>query len=221
VINVEPLSIQVKRARRSFLNYDYMKAKFVADTNEGDGLLVMAARVRTAPGSIDEEVIPDFFRIHFGPPPTLQGLPPELFPGVSPPDGSLPNGGESFGAQAFRNVHHFHFLHWIDSTLGQHAVFRDQGYDYESSGKGFGFANALYSPNRDFLVLVVADNNRDCAAYLEFFRRRDHRLLAKIRVDSCFDVSFVLESFGWVTERDFVLVSGTHSSDCVVCRLEK
>jgi len=227
LLDVEPLSAQFRNAQH-VPNYSFGLAEFEPDSHGDGGTLRLALRVTVDPPVVIppdfsyRAVLPDAFRIHFRQPATMEELAPDRLKDLQPPTGHLNYGGKIAGASEFRRIKHWHPLNWFDSTFGERAVFRDGAFNYESSGKGYGIEFALYSPNEDFVALGAGDNDHDCAAYLEIYRRRDHRQLAKIRVDSCgFDTGLVLGSRGWVSERDFLFITGAGYSQCVICRFEK
>jgi len=164
----------------------------------------------------------DFFRIHFEQPARVEGLMQADLPKMQMPGGGLPEGGEEADSKLFRIVSRWHPLGWWNSSRGRRIVFTDNGHDYPSPGSGLAYRDVVYSPRKDFFAFASGDAERDCTAYLEIYRRSDHRRIAKFRIESCsYSMYSIFYNMSWVSDRDFLYVTGFRSSDCFICRFEK
>jgi len=164
----------------------------------------------------------DLFRIHFEQPARVEGLMQADLPKMQMPEGGLRGGGALADDKFFRLVPWWHPLQWLKPSLGKRWVFTDEGHDYPAPYPRFWYQEVLYSPGKDFFAFATSPAESECTSYLEIYRRRDHRRIAKFRIESCsYSMYSIFYNMSWVSDRDFLYVTGFQGTDCFICRFEK
>jgi hypothetical protein len=161
-----------------------------------------------------------FYRLRFGTPARVESL-----PGLPTQSSEVDfNRTGQLGVSVYGEIKREEsFWAWLFPPYGRSGSYVDGAYCYPAAG-GDSFGHAYHSPGGELLVLTsrVAANLWNSDAYVEVFRRRDHRSLALLQTNCCgrYDPSFADQEHGWVSPRHFVWITGTFSSSLFACTFE-
>jgi len=214
LLDVGPVSALRKKLGVEYLIYEGTEMLYRPDDKADTGVLGIGV---SDDGGHRPKVL-DLFRIHFDQPARVEGLTQADAPTMQVTGGGLP-GGERADPKFLEVVPRWH-SQILNLSLGSRIAFTDDGHEYSLPGRGYG--KVVYSPSKDFFPFSSGDAEYDCTGYLQIYRRRDHRRLARFRIESCdATMGLIFYNMSWVSDRDFLYVTGFRSSDCFICRFEK